>query len=84
MRLLGRPGLKPKLELRRQLPRDFGNRTLAAKLKHYRIERHPLEEKTRNGQYSIPLTEYCRVFLGQRRGARRLESIQRVVAATVG
>jgi hypothetical protein len=32
----------------------------------------------------IPLTEYCRVFLGQRRGARRLESIQRVVAATVG
>jgi hypothetical protein len=32
----------------------------------------------------IPLTEYCRVFLGQRRGAKRLESIRRVVAATVG
>ena len=24
---------------------------------------------------SIPLTEYCRVFLGQRRGAKRLEDI---------
>ena len=24
---------------------------------------------------SIPLTEYCREFLAQRRGARRLESI---------
>jgi hypothetical protein len=33
---------------------------------------------------SIPLTEYCRVFLGQRRGASRLESIRRVVAAAVG
>ena len=32
---------------------------------------------------SIPLTDTCRVFLGQRRGARRLESIRRVVAATV-
>jgi hypothetical protein len=31
----------------------------------------------------IPLTEYCRVFLGQRRGARRLEGILRVVAAAV-
>jgi hypothetical protein len=26
----------------------------------------------------------CRVFLGQRRGARRLKSIRRVVAATLG
>jgi hypothetical protein len=32
---------------------------------------------------SIPLTDTSRVFLGQRRGARRLESIRRVVAATV-
>jgi hypothetical protein len=32
---------------------------------------------------SIPLTEYCRAFLGQRRGARRLEIILRVVAAAV-
>jgi hypothetical protein len=37
--LLGRFGYKPKLELRLKLGRDFGNRTLAAKLKHYRIER---------------------------------------------
>jgi transposase-like protein len=33
---------------------------------------------------SIPLTEYCRVVLGRRRGARRLEDFQRVVAAAVG
>jgi hypothetical protein len=31
----------------------------------------------------IPLTEYCREFLDQRRGARRLEGILRVVAAAV-
>jgi hypothetical protein len=37
--LLGRFGYKPKLELRLELGRDFGNRTLAAKVKHYRIER---------------------------------------------
>jgi len=35
------------------------------------------------GYYAdIPLTEYCRVVLGQRRGARRLEDILKVVAAT--
>jgi hypothetical protein len=33
---------------------------------------------------SISLTEYCRVFLSQRRGARRLEGILSVVAAAVG
>jgi len=37
--LLVRPGLKSKLELPRQLGRDLGNRTLAAKLKHDRVER---------------------------------------------
>ena len=37
--LLGRPGLKPELELRRELGRDLGDGTLAAKLKHYRVER---------------------------------------------
>jgi len=31
---------------------------------------------------NIPLTKYCRVVLGQRRGARRLEDILKVVAAT--
>ena len=31
-----------------------------------------------------PGSGLCREFLGQRRGARRLESIRRVAAATVG
>ncbi len=37
--LLGRPGLKPELELRRQLGHDLGDGTLTAKLKYYRVER---------------------------------------------
>ena len=37
--LLGRPSPKPKLELPRHLGRDLGNGTLAAKLKHDRVER---------------------------------------------
>jgi hypothetical protein len=32
----------------------------------------------------MPSSALCREFLGQRRGARRLESIRRVAAATVG
>ena len=40
--------------------------------------------RRRHETESIPLTEYCRVVLGRRRGARRLEDIQRVVAAAVG
>src|SRR5262249_8851157 len=37
--LFGRPCLKPKLELRRQLGRYLGDWALAAKLKHDRVER---------------------------------------------
>jgi hypothetical protein len=37
--LLGRLGLKPKLELRRKLGRDLGDWTLAAKLKYYCFKR---------------------------------------------
>ena len=33
------PGLKPQFELRRELSRDLGSRTLAAKLIHNRVER---------------------------------------------
>jgi hypothetical protein len=32
----------------------------------------------------MPSSALCRAFLGQRRGARRLEDIRRVVAAAVG
>ena len=32
---------------------------------------------------SIPLTEYCRAVLDQRRGGSGLESSRRVIAATV-
>jgi hypothetical protein len=32
----------------------------------------------------MPSSVFCRVFLGQRRGGRRLESMGTVVAATVG
>jgi Methyladenine glycosylase len=37
--LLGRLGLDAKPEFRRQLGRDLGDGTLAAKLKHHRVER---------------------------------------------
>ena len=39
----GWPGLKPKLELPRQLGRDLGNRTLAAQLKHDRVDNAPVQ-----------------------------------------
>jgi AcrB/AcrD/AcrF family/Tn3 transposase DDE domain len=50
--LLGRFGLKPKLELRRELGRYFGNRTLPAK-KHYRIER-TLYQSTPPQRQAVP------------------------------
>jgi hypothetical protein len=39
LRAFGRPGFKPKLELRCKLGRDPGDGTPAAKLKHYPVER---------------------------------------------